>query len=160
MPLGSRAGPLAAYRAGLSGNRLGAPLVSAAPSGSPRWPHVVQQRCPLVRVLAMPIQPGDRIAAAVRSSSAIWQVPRRSTKWSAKLRTSPPACSRWPHPTVLEQIEAELADVKMSAVEKWRFRQRAGLVRRLLSPAQSRSEPEPDYGLPHPPVGPRQSEKG
>jgi hypothetical protein len=33
------------------------------------------------------------------SSSVISQVPRRSMKWSAKLRTSPPACRRWPHPT-------------------------------------------------------------
>jgi hypothetical protein len=61
---------------------------------------------------------------------------------------------------MLEKIETELADVKVSAVEKWRLRQRAGLVRRLLSPAEPRSEPEPGYGLPHPPVGPRQSEKG
>jgi hypothetical protein len=36
-------------------------------------------------------------------------------------------------PPMLEQIEAELADVKVSAVEKWRLRQHAGLVRRLLT---------------------------
>jgi hypothetical protein len=34
---------------------------------------------------------------------------------------------------MLEQIEAELADEKASAAEKWRFRQRAGLVPGLLS---------------------------
>jgi hypothetical protein len=35
-------------------------------------------------------------------------------------------------PRMLEQIEAELADVKVSAVEKWRLRQRAELMRGLL----------------------------
>jgi hypothetical protein len=42
----------------------------------------------------------------------------------------------------VEQIETELADVKARAAEKWRVRQRVGLVRRLLSLAEPRSEPE------------------
>jgi len=52
---------------------------------------------------------------------------------------------------MLEQIEAELADVKVSAVEMWRLRQRVGLVCRLLSLAEPRSEPEQamDYPI-HP----------
>jgi hypothetical protein len=36
-------------------------------------------------------------------------------------------------PRMLEQIEADLADVKVSAAEKWRLRQRAEMVRGLLS---------------------------
>jgi hypothetical protein len=36
-------------------------------------------------------------------------------------------------PLMLEQIEASLTDVKASAAEKWRLRQRAELVRRLLT---------------------------
>jgi hypothetical protein len=36
----------------------------------------------------------------------------------------------------LEQIKAELADANVSAVEKWRLRERASLVRELLSPAE------------------------
>jgi hypothetical protein len=35
----------------------------------------------------------------------------------------------------VEEIEAEFADVKVSAVEKWRLRRRAGLVRELLTGA-------------------------
>jgi hypothetical protein len=61
---------------------------------------------------------------------------------------------------MLDEIEADLAEVKVSAAEKWRLHQRVELVRRMLSPMEPRSEPEPGYGLPHPPVGPRQSEKG
>jgi hypothetical protein len=38
-----------------------------------------------------------------------------------------------PLPRMLEQIEADRADVKVSAVEKWRLRQRAGLVCGLLT---------------------------
>jgi hypothetical protein len=37
-------------------------------------------------------------------------------------------------PRMLEQIEADLADVKVSAVEKWGVRQRAELTRGLLAP--------------------------
>jgi hypothetical protein len=37
-------------------------------------------------------------------------------------------------PRMLETIEAELADVKVSAAEKWRLRQRAELVRGLITP--------------------------
>jgi hypothetical protein len=37
-------------------------------------------------------------------------------------------------PRMLEQIEAELANVKVSAAEKWRLRQRAEMVRGLLKP--------------------------
>jgi hypothetical protein len=37
-------------------------------------------------------------------------------------------------PRMLQQIEAELADVKVSAAEKWRLRQRAELMRGLLTP--------------------------
>ena len=36
-------------------------------------------------------------------------------------------------PRMLEQIEADLADMKVSAAEKWRLRQRAELIRGLLS---------------------------
>jgi hypothetical protein len=36
-------------------------------------------------------------------------------------------------PRMLEKIETELADAKVSAAAKWRLRQRAELVRRLLS---------------------------
>jgi hypothetical protein len=46
-----------------------------------------------------------------------------------------------PPPRTLEQIEAELADVKVSAVEKWPLRQRAGLVRGLLTGSRSRTPP-------------------
>ena len=35
-------------------------------------------------------------------------------------------------PPILEQIEAALADVKLSAAEKWCVRQRASLVRDAL----------------------------
>jgi hypothetical protein len=35
-------------------------------------------------------------------------------------------------PRMLETIEAELADMKVNAAEKWRLRQRAELVRGLL----------------------------
>ena len=37
-------------------------------------------------------------------------------------------------PRMLEKIEAELANVKVSAVEKWRLRRRAELMRELLKP--------------------------
>jgi hypothetical protein len=40
---------------------------------------------------------------------------------------------------MLQQIEVELADVKVSAAEKWRLRQRAELVRRLLAPGATRA---------------------
>jgi hypothetical protein len=35
---------------------------------------------------------------------------------------------------MLETIEADLADVKVSAAERWRLRQRAELMRGLLTP--------------------------
>jgi hypothetical protein len=38
-------------------------------------------------------------------------------------------------PRMLETIEAELADMKVNAAEKWRLRQRAELVRGLLAPS-------------------------
>jgi hypothetical protein len=38
-------------------------------------------------------------------------------------------------PRMLEQIEADLADEKVSATEKCRLRQRAELVRGLIGPA-------------------------
>ena len=37
-------------------------------------------------------------------------------------------------PRMLEQIETELADEKIRAGEKWRLRQRADLIRWLLTP--------------------------
>ena len=45
-------------------------------------------------------------------------------------------------------IEAELADVKLSAIEKWRLRQRAGLVRQLLTGAPSLSRRDLGRDLP------------
>jgi hypothetical protein len=66
-----------------------------------------------------------------------------------------PAPSRW----VLRVAGASLCHVAAAPAEKWRLGQRAGLVRRLLSPAEPRSEPEQAMD-PHPPVGPRQSAKG
>jgi hypothetical protein len=48
---------------------------------------------------------------------------------------------------LLAQIEAELADVKFSAVEKWRLRQRAGLVRELLTGAYHLRRRDLDRGL-------------
>ena len=36
---------------------------------------------------------------------------------------------------MLEEIETELAEEKEGAVEKWRLRLRAGLIRRLLKPS-------------------------
>jgi hypothetical protein len=42
-------------------------------------------------------------------------------------------------PRMLETIEAELADVKVSAAEKWRLRQRAELMRGLLTPDATRA---------------------
>jgi hypothetical protein len=37
-------------------------------------------------------------------------------------------------PRMLEKIETELANEKIKAAEKWRLRQRAGLIRALLTP--------------------------
>jgi hypothetical protein len=37
-------------------------------------------------------------------------------------------------PRMLDEIEADLADTTVSAVEKWRLRQRADLIRGLLAP--------------------------
>jgi hypothetical protein len=42
---------------------------------------------------------------------------------------------------MLEQIEVDLADGKVSAAEKWRLRQRAELVRGLLTPSAQRRGP-------------------
>jgi hypothetical protein len=40
-------------------------------------------------------------------------------------------------PRMLEKIEAELADEKTAAAEKWRLRPRAELIRPLLTPQVS-----------------------
>jgi hypothetical protein len=37
---------------------------------------------------------------------------------------------------MLLEIEAELANMKMGAAEKWQLRLRAGLIRRLLKPSR------------------------
>jgi len=47
-----------------------------------------------------------------------------------------------------EQIEAKLADGKVSAVGKWRLRQRAGLVRRLITGGLRQPRRELERGLP------------
>ena len=39
-------------------------------------------------------------------------------------------------PRMLEKIETELTDDKIEAAEKWRLRQRAKLIRWLLTPSQ------------------------
>ena len=44
-------------------------------------------------------------------------------------------------PRMLEKIEAELADMKVNAAEKWRLRQRAELVRGLLTGDASPAPP-------------------
>jgi hypothetical protein len=40
-------------------------------------------------------------------------------------------------PRMLVEIERELADVKVSVVEKWRLRRRAELIRGLLVPRRA-----------------------
>jgi hypothetical protein len=42
-------------------------------------------------------------------------------------------------PRMLETIEAELADVKVSPAEKWRLRQRAELMRGVLTARSDRA---------------------
>jgi hypothetical protein len=37
-------------------------------------------------------------------------------------------------PRMLDEIETQLTDETAGAAEKWRLRQRAGLIRRLLAP--------------------------
>jgi hypothetical protein len=44
-------------------------------------------------------------------------------------------------PRMLDEIEAELADMKVNAAEKWRLRRRAELVRRLLTGGLSPAPP-------------------
>jgi hypothetical protein len=39
-------------------------------------------------------------------------------------------------PRMLEKIEIDLANEKLGAAEKWRLRQRAELMRRLLTPGR------------------------
>jgi hypothetical protein len=56
-------------------------------------------------------------------------------------RPPPSSCSPVALPRILDEIEADLTEVKVSTAEKWRLRQRAGLVRRLLSLAEPRVNP-------------------